>query len=434
MSIAITMPQLGESVTEGTVGRWLKRPGDAVARYEPLLEVITDKVDSEVPAPVAGTLLEILVSEGETVPVGTIIARMNQLDARPQMIDARPAEPLPSPVSPSSSATVSPALESRKSYLSPVVARLVAEHGLDWRQITGTGAGGRVSKQDVLGFLEQGAGNREQAGEGREDRETGKQPGSNAQPSTLGPDSSALINAPNTQPLSPNPEDVELLPLSPMRRAIAEHMTRSVRISPHVTTVMELDLSRVMAHREANKAAFAQQDVRLTLTAYFFQATAVALGQVPVLNGSFSEQGIVLNRRVHIGMAVALDEGLLVPVLRDAGERNLLGLARAVNDLAGRARARRLTPDETQGGTFTITNHGVSGSLFATPIINQPQAGILGVGAIVKRPIVVSTGDGDSIAIRPMCYLSLTFDHRIADGSTADAFLAAVKRQLEDYS
>ena len=219
-----------------------------------------------------------------------------------------------------------------------------------------------------------------------------------------------------------------------MRRAIAEHMTRSVRISPHVTTVMELDLSRVMAHREANKAAFAQQDVRLTLTAYFFQATAVALGQVPVLNGSFSEQGIVLNRRVHIGMAVALDEGLLVPVLRDAGERNLLGLARAVNDLAGRARARRLTPDETQGGTFTITNHGVSGSLFATPIINQPQAGILGVGAIVKRPIVVSTGDGDSIAIRPMCYLSLTFDHRIADGSTADAFLAAVKRQLEDYS
>lgn len=160
----------------------------------------------------------------------------------------------------------------------------------------------------------------------------------------------------------------------------------------------------------------------------------MALGQVPVLNGSFSEQGIVLNRRVHIGMAVALDEGLLVPVLRDAGERNLLGLARAVNDLAGRARARRLRPDETQGGTFTITNHGVSGSLFATPIINQPQAGILGVGAIVKRPIVVSTGDGDSIAIRPMCYLSLTFDHRIADGSTADAFLAAVKRQLEDYS
>jgi 2-oxoisovalerate dehydrogenase E2 component (dihydrolipoyl transacylase) len=216
-----------------------------------------------------------------------------------------------------------------------------------------------------------------------------------------------------------------------MRRAIAEHMARSVRISPHVTTVMEVDLSAVMAHRAASGAAFERQGVRLTLTPYFFQAVAAALQRAPLLNGSFTDEGIVLNRRVHIGMAVALDEGLIVPVIRDADEKNLLGLARAVNDLAERARARRLRPDETQGGTFTITNHGVTGSLFATPIINQPQAAILGVGAVVKRPVVVSQGGVDAIAIKPMCYLSLTFDHRIADGAVADGFLAAVRGALE---
>ena len=229
------------------------------------------------------------------------------------------------------------------------------------------------------------------------------------------------------------PEDAELVPLSPMRRSIAEHMERSVRTSPHVTTVVEVDLSAIVAHRAANKAAFEQQGVRLTFTPYFFQATASALQAVPVLNGSFSAEGIVLNKRVHLGMAVALDEGLIVPVVRDADEKNLLGLARAVNDLAERARTRRLKSAETQGGTFTITNHGVSGSLFATPIINQPQAGILGVGAIVKRPVVISQAGSDAIAIKPMCYLSLTFDHRIADGSTADAFLMQIKQALEGW-
>jgi 2-oxoisovalerate dehydrogenase E2 component (dihydrolipoyl transacylase) len=194
---------------------------------------------------------------------------------------------------------------------------------------------------------------------------------------------------------------------------------------------MEVDLSAVLAHREASRAAFERQGVRLTLTPYFLQAAAAALQRFPVMNGSFTEQGIVLNRRVHLGMAVALDEGLIVPVVRDADEKNLLGLARAVNDLSERARGRRLKPDETQGGTFTLTNHGTSGSLFATPIINQPQAAILGVGAIVKRPVVVSQGGVDAIAIKPMCYLSLTFDHRIADGAVADGFLAAVRSALE---
>jgi 2-oxoglutarate dehydrogenase E2 component (dihydrolipoamide succinyltransferase) len=219
-----------------------------------------------------------------------------------------------------------------------------------------------------------------------------------------------------------------------MRRAIAEHMERSVRTAPHVTAVVEVDLSRVVAHRAASRAAFEAQGVRLTFTSYFIQASVAGLQAAPVLNGSFSPEGITISRRMHIGVAVSLDEGLIVPVVPDADEKSLLGLARVVGDLAERARARRLRPEETQGGTFTLTNHGTSGSLLATPIINQPQAGILGVGAIVKRPVVVSQGDVDAIAIKPMCYLSLTFDHRVADGAGGDAFLAAAKRFLEAYA
>lgn len=307
--------------------------------------------------------------------------------------------------------------------MSPVVARLVAEHGLDLAAIPGTGQGGRVTKQDVLRYIE--------ARPAIEPAPETAHAVAEATPG-LGATPGGTEASPPAPP--PIPDDAEIVPLSPMRRAIAEHMARSVRTAPHVTTVMEVDLGRVLAHREASRAAFERQGVRLTLTPYFVQAAAVALGQVPVLNGSFTEEGIVLNRRIHIGVAVALDEGLLVPVVRDADEKNLLGLARAVNDLAARARSRRLRPDETQGGTFTITNHGVSGSLFATPIINQPQAAILGIGAIVKRPIVISQDGIDAIAIRPLAYLSLTFDHRIADGATADGFLAAVKQALEGYA
>jgi 2-oxoglutarate dehydrogenase E2 component (dihydrolipoamide succinyltransferase) len=427
MPTDITMPQLGESVTEGTVGRWLKQPGDAVAKYEPLLEVITDKVDTEVPAPVAGTLAEILVPEGETVRVGTVIARLHSSGGREQEAGGRRQEagggaqeadtPVPAPAA------------ERNTFLSPVVARLVAEHNLDPARIPGTGQGGRVTKQDVLRFL---------AEPGRTQHAASQQVApqqAEMATSAVSPQPSALSRQPSVVSPQPSalPEDAELIPLSPMRRSIAEHMERSIRISPHVTTVMEADLGRVIAHRYANKAAFERQGVRLTFTPYFIQAVVAGLQAVPVLNGSFTEQGIVQHRRMHIGVAVALDEGLLVPVVRDADEKNLLGLARAVNDLSERARTRRLQPDETQGGTFTITNHGTSGSLFATPIINQPQAGILGVGAIVKRPVVISQGGVDAIAIASMCYLSLTFDHRITDGATADAFLAAVKDALEQY-
>lgn len=421
------MPQLGESVTEGTIGRWLKRPGETVAKYEPLLEVITDKVDTEVPAPEAGTLLEILVGEGETVRVGTVIARIGAPEEAAGAVQpAAPGEqpaPVAAPVPTASPPVVAPSATdgaARSGFISPVVARLVAEHGLDLARIPGTGQGGRVTKQDVLRYLE---------------ARQAEAPAAPAPPAVAPPPVAPQVIAPPPAPppvaAPPLPEDAELVPLTPMRRSIAEHMERSVRTAPHVTTVMEADLSRVVAHREANRAAFERQGVRLTFTPYFVQAAVAGLRQVPVMNGRFTDAGIVLNRRIHIGVAVALDEGLLVPVIRDADEKNLLGLARIVNDLAERARTRRLTPDETQGGTFTITNHGVSGSLFATPIINQPQAAILGVGAIVKRPVVVTQHGMDAIAIKPMCYLSLTFDHRVADGATADAFLAAVKAALE---
>ncbi len=437
MATDITMPQMGESVTEGTVGRWLKQLGASVTRYEPLLEVVTDKVDTEVPAPAAGTLLEILVAEGETVRVGTVIARIgdpNEVREAAPAVSATPAStppaaaPNPATVPPPPTAPAAPTFPAetpRTTFLSPVVARLVAEHGLNPAAITGTGQSGRITRQDVLHFLE------------ARDSAAAAPVAAPAPLAAAVPVATPVPLAPAPQPaaaavaLPPLPEDAELVPLSPMRRLIAEHMERSVRTAPHVTTVMEVDLGRVVAHREAQRADFERQGVRLTFTPYIVQAVVAAINHVPVLNGSFTEQGIVLNRRMHIGIAVALNEGLIVPVVRDADEKNLLGLARTVNDLAERARARRLRPEETQGGTFTITNHGVSGSLFATPIINQPQAAILGVGAIVKRPVVISQNGIDAIAIRPICYLSLTFDHRITDGAVADTFLATIKAILE---
>jgi 2-oxoisovalerate dehydrogenase E2 component (dihydrolipoyl transacylase) len=481
MATEIKMPQLGESVTEGTVGRWLKQPGDPVAKYEPLLEVITDKVDSEVPAPLAGTLLEILVPEGETVRVGTVIARLGtaeEVDSASASASAASAKatatPTPTAASSAAASSTSSAAASSTSsaaatppptntfvppmasiapeannvpgaFLSPVVARLLAEHGLDQSAINGSGQGGRITKQDVLRQIAARSAapttSPPPAAEAPalQAAAPGLQaaaPASQAAAPTLHP--SSLIPHPSS--FIPHPssfiphEDAELVPLSPMRRAIAEHMERSVRTAPHVTTVVELDMSQVAAHRATQQAAFARQGVRLTYTAYFAQAVATALGRVPVLNGSFSSEGIVLHRRVHLGIAVALAEGLIVPVVRDADEKNLLGLARAIGDLAERARTRRLHPEETQGGTFTLTNHGVTGSLFATPIINQPQAAILGIGAIVKRPVVVSQNGSDAIAIRPICYLSLTFDHRITDGANADGFLAVIKQSLEHYA
>lgn len=418
MPTEIKMPQLGESVVEGTIGKWLKQPGDHVGEYEALLEVMTDKVDSEVPAPSAGILREILVPEGETVSVGTLIAILDTADEAQTVVPATATTPQ---VVANNNQTrqMNRTATTGAPTISPVVARLVAEHNLDVSEISGTGQGGRVSKQDVLKFIEQQA-------------QRAKQPASI--PTAPPPTPSRPVEPSVTPPTAEIPEDAELVPISPMRRIIAEHMVRSRNIAPHVTTVAEVDLSKIVAHRKRHKVDFERQNVKLTFTPYFVQASVAALQAVPVLNGSYTDEGIVLNHRINIGIAVALDEGLIVPVLRDADEKNLLGLSRAVNDLSERARTRRLKPDDTQGGTFTISNHGVSGSLFATPIINQPQSGILGVGAIEKRAVVITQDGVDAIAVRTMCYISLTFDHRITDGAMGDLFLMTIKKYLETYS
>lgn len=421
MATNVTMPQLGESVTEGTVGKWLKQKGDQVAKYEPLVEIITDKVNSEIPSPAEGTLLEILVPEGETVRVGTLMAVIGEV-----------GEQIPSPKSQVPTSTHAPAEKAapelttrppdqattRPMRLSPVVARLAAEHNIDVTQIRGTGEGGRVTKQDVEKYLAQRPPTPALPRE--REREAAPPPPPPPPPTPI----------PTPTPTFAGMAEEELVPLTPMRRAIAEHMVRSVHIAAHVTTVFEVDMSRVATHRAAHKEEFARQGADLTYTAYFVEVAARVLREQPMVNSTFTDKGILLKKVINIGVAVAIEEGLIVPVLKNADEYNLLGIAKAVNDLARRAREKRLTPDDVQGGTFTITNPGVGGSLFGTPIINQPQAAIMGVGAIVKRPVVID----DAIAIRPMVYLSLTFDHRILDGADGDRFLAAVKKYLENYS
>lgn len=435
MPTVVKMPQLGESVVEGTVARWLKAPGDLVTKLEPLLEITTDKIDTEIPAPADGALLEILVPEGETVRAGTPLAYIGEANAESGMRNPESGAPS-GPQTPDSERPVG------RSFVSPVVGRIAAEQGIDLDQVEGTGLHGRITKKDVLAFVER----RSQVGDSaiEETREIER-----LEP--IAPISSISQSPAKTEAVSGAPDklssDEVLQPLSAMRRAIAQHMVQSKQTSPHVTTVFEVEMTAVVRHREAQKAAFANKGIKLTFTPYFVAATAAALRQVPQVNSRFVDGGLVLNRRIHIGVAVALNEGLIVPVIRDADEKNLQGLARAVNELAERARNGRLGPDEIKGGTFTITNHGVSGSLVGTPIINQPQTGILGIGAVVKRPVVRSTqresmrsssssllpSADDAIVIRPMCYLSFSFDHRVLDGAQADAFLTVVRETLENW-
>lgn len=426
MPTKVIMPQLGESVVEGTVTRWLKREGDTIEEFEALLEVNTDKVDTEIPAPASGSVLKLYVLEGTTVRAGTLLAVIGAPgDALPEAeAGDLPASP------PDAGAGVAPAAAAAGmarpasedlGFISPVVARIAREHNLDLSQVRGTGTGGRITKKDVLRHLERRpAAPWESPSLGELFRPTEELFGAAA----------AGVNAPVAG---------ELLQLDAVRRAIAEHMVRSKATSPHVTTVMEADMRRVVAHRQAHREAFAREGVNLTYTAYFAAACVAALRAVPLVNASWTEQGVRLHPHIHLGIAVSLGElGLIVPVIKDAGQKSLLGLAQALGDLAARARARKLQPDEVQGGTFTITNHGVSGSLFATPIINQPQTGILGVGALQKRVVAVESRDAsgavtDSIAIRPMIYLTLTFDHRILDGAVADSFLGKVVETLQAW-
>ena len=425
MPTPVKMPQLGETVFEGTVARWLKRPGDAVERQEALLDISTDKIDTEVPAPAAGVLLEILAAEGATVEVGAVIAYIGD---EGESVDGTALASEAAEDEAHAAASSQPTLSRRaeepapvakpagRAFVSPVVARISAENKIDLAEVKGTGRQGRVTRKDLLAFIE------------ARKRQL---------PAQAAQTDAAQIDA------VPGKDEL-LQPHSTMRKAIAEHMVRSVRTSPHVVTVHEADMTAVVRHRADHKEPFAQKEISLTFTPYFVAAVASALRRHPTVNSRWTDAGLALSRHIHVGVAVALPDGLVVPVIRDADERSLQGLARAVNALAGRARRGELKPDELRGGTFTLTNHGVSGSLLGTPIINQPQAAILGIGNITKRAVVRSGPAGpaadpllpsadDTISIRPMCFLSLAFDHRILDGVSADRFLVDVVRRLEKF-
>jgi 2-oxoglutarate dehydrogenase dihydrolipoamide succinyltransferase (E2 component) len=438
MPTKLLMPLLGEAVTDATVTKWLKAPGDKVEEYEAVLEVNTDKVDTEIPSPTTGVVLAEYASEGELVKVGALLAWIGQAgEAIPPegiassqplnepAVKVQPAQSQPSDqpaTQPVPAAAPAPAPPRELGFISPVVAKIASEQNVDLSKVPGTGMGGRITKRDVEKYLET-------------TKQTPAAPAVKEAPVAHGPVPSTTL--PSVAPaVSALAGTFTVRPQTPIRKAIAEHMVLSEHVAPHVSTIMEVDMSCVVDHRAANKDDFAAQGVNLTFTAYFVLASVAALKAYPLVNSSWSEEGVRIFDAINIGMAVSMGEdGLIVPVIRNADNLSLLGVARTVNDLANRARNRKLQTDEVKGGTFTITNHGVSGSLFATPIINQPQCAILGVGTIQKRPVVIADEAlGDVIAIRPMMYLSLTFDHRIIDGAIADYFLAQLVETLRDWS
>jgi len=422
---------MGESIAEGTLSKWLKKLGDEVKRDEPLFEISTDKVDAEIPAPNAGVLAEIKVQEGQTVPVQTLVAVIETdtaaaVTATP--VAAAPAppaptKPAPAPAAPTARLPDRPTVKGgdgaetaeerlrRKS--TPLVRKIAAEHQVDISTIPGSGFAGRVTKQDILGFIERGV-------------PAPTAPGSRLPaPALTGPVEHPVVE--------PWPGD-RVEPFSKIRKITADHMIMSRRISAHVTSFFEIDYSRVAELRRKHKAAYAERGVNLTYLAFIAKICAENLRKHPVVNAAVSGDNIIYRRDVNIGIAVALDWGLIVPVVKRADELSLGGLARAINDLGERARTKKLLPDEIQRGTFTITNPGVFGSYAGAPIINQPQVAILGVGTIEKRPKVVTLPDGtDTIAIRTMGMVSMSYDHRVVDGADADRFLADVKRALEDF-
>lgn len=406
MATKVLVPLLGEGVEEVTIIKWLKKEGDTINELEPLLEVNTDKVDTEIPAPATGTILKIMAEEGVPAKVGAVLAfigkpgeevNSEQLSVKNELkVESERSAPVQQ-----ETFDIRPSTKQDLGFISPVVAKIAAEHEVNLQQVQGTGLNGRITKNDVLAYVE---GSRSKV-EGQKQQVSTFQP-SNMQPGTL-------IKHTN------------------IRKQIADHMVMSKRTSPHVLTVMEADMSKVAKHRAANKDIFARDGVKLTFTAYFMTAIVAGLKAYPNVNSSWSDEGVLVHKAVNVGMATSLGEdGLIVPVIKNADDLSLLAMARSVNDLANRARSKKLQPDDVKGGTFTLTNHGVSGSLFAFPVINQPQCGILGVGAMQKRVIVT---EDDAIAVRPMVYMSFVFDHRILDGASADWFLAKVKETLESW-
>ena len=458
MALLIELPQVGESVVEGTIGKWLKQPGDAVQRYDPLVEVVTDKVTMEMPSPVSGTLLRILAQEGDTVPMGAPIAEVETADAPDTPTPAPPAVPEPSaapssppaasaanpgttgylirdqrPVGPTGGgpggeppgsdtpeqtpapALPEPAEKAEPARLSPAVRRLAREHNVDLSQVAGSGMGGRITRQDVLAFLES--------------------PAAAPVPTpALATTTPAPVPAPTPQPSARPPsagDDEERIPLTPVRRMIAEAMVRSVTQIPHAWSTVEVDVTNLVSVRSGLRDTFQQREgVEITYLPFVIKMVVEALRENPTLNATWGGDAIIVKKRVNMGIAVAGPEGLIVPVIHDAQRLSIAGLAHSVSDLISRSRTRRLTLDDVQGGTFTLNNTGVLGSTVSQPIINYPQAGILTTEAILKRPVVIN----DAIAIRSMMNVCLSFDHRINDGAESSAFLQSVKRRLESIS
>ncbi|MEO8677675.1 MAG: dihydrolipoamide acetyltransferase family protein [Vicinamibacterales bacterium] len=430
MSTPVVMPQMGESIAEGTIVRWIKKVGDSVDRDEPLFEISTDKVDAEIPSPAAGVLMDIAVKEGETVAVNSVVATIGAAGEKgaeaPKAVSgngahsvaAAPPAPAPAPAATAPAPAAEPetpdsgmsgveesaaAHSNDRQKSSPLVRKIAKEHGVDIGQIAGSGIGGRVTKQDILGFIETGPSVASSVAQG--------------QPAAKAP---AQVWAPGT---------VEVKPMSVIRKKIAEHMVLSKRTSAHVYSVFEVNYSRVDQIRQAKKHDYESRGAKLTYTSFIAQVVVDCLRKHGVINASIDGDNVLYKKDINLGIAVALDNGLIVPVVKQAGEKNLMGLSRAIQDVADRARAKKLNPEEVQGGTFTITNPGNFGAQFGLPIINQPQVAILGVGTIEKRAVVID----DMIGIRLMGFLTLGYDHRLVDGAVADQFMSEVKKGIENF-
>jgi pyruvate dehydrogenase E2 component (dihydrolipoamide acetyltransferase) len=439
MPTDIIMPQMGESIVEGTITKWLKKPGDKVQRDEPLFEISTDKVDAEIPAPASGVLQEIKVTEGTTVGVNTVVGTIT-VDGEvaaappkaapataPQAKEEKKEEKKPAAAAapkPTASAATPQESADEEARSSPLVRKIAREHGVNLSQIPGTGLGGRITKQDIMAFIEQGS-----------------------QPARVGTD--AFVRPPERSEASPSPTPAaapsaprpaaypgDLVPMTNMRKIIAQRMIESRRTSAHVHCMYEVDFTRIVTLRAKHKNAFEQRHgVRLTFMPFFVRAAVIAVQQWPIINASLEGDNIRYHRNINVGIAVALDWGLIVPVLKNAGDLNFLGLQRGITDLGERARSKKLKPEDVEGSTFTVTNPGQFGAVFGLPIINQPNSAIMGVGGITKQPLVVTDKEGnDSIAIRSVVHLTLGYDHRLIDGAVADQFMALVKKSLETWS